>query len=232
MIHAGIIAAGLGERLKETGVPKPLVPVGGRPLVHWTVSALASAGAGSITMLLNTRGREVRASLEAAFPRLEWRFLEWDSPSSFASFRRVSQELAARADRFVVSTVDALMRPADVAAFTRRTLAAEGDAALAVTPFVEDEKPLWADLDASGRVRAIGEDARERRWATCGLYGLSASCARASAGRDHERLRDYWTELVRSGARVDAVVFDKTIDVDRPEDLRSAEEFVKEALCH
>lgn len=232
MIHAGIIAAGLGERLKGAGVPKPLVPVAGRPLVHWTVSALAASGAGSITMLLNTRGREVRASLEAAFPRLEWRFLEWDSPTSWTSFRRVSQELAGVADRFVISTVDALMRPSDVATFTRRALESKADAALAVTPFIEDEKPLWADLDASSRIVAVGDDARARRWLTCGLYGLTASCARASAGREHGRLRDFWTELVRSGAQVDGVVFEKTIDVDRPEDLRSAEKFVKEALCH
>lgn len=226
MSHAGIIAAGLGERLQGAGVPKPLVPVAGRPLVHWTVEALASAGFDSVTILLNTRGREVRSSLERAFPRLSWTFLEWDSPSSWRSFQRVSAELAPRAQRFVVSTVDALLKPEDVAAFTRRATRPPAEACLAVTSFVDDEKPLWADLDERGRIRALGDDARERRWVTCGLYGLSRAVAATLPERRHERLRDFWTALAREGARIEGVPFAKTIDVDRPEDVRAAERFL------
>lgn len=237
MIHAGIIAAGLGERLQGAGVAKPLVPVAGRPLVHWTVEALARAGVGAVTILLNSRGQEVRRSLESAFPRLAWRFLEWDSPSSWESFRRVSTDLACETDRFLISTVDALLRPSDVAAFARRALAPpEGesfrtDATLAVTSFVEDEKPLWVDLGVDGRVTAVGADARQHRWVTCGLYGMSRAAAEGLSGRTHERLRDYWTALAREGARVTAVTFEKTVDVDRPEDVASAETFLRETTC-
>ena len=228
-MKAGIIAAGLGERLKATGVPKPLVPVAGRPLVHWTVAGLQHAGADAITILLNTKGGEVRRSLEAAFPRVQWRFLEWDSPSSWESFRRVSAELAGCAERFVISTVDALARPEDVARFAARALEAGEDAALAVTPFVDDENPLWVDVEA-GRAKAVGADAKRRERVTCGLYGLSRTLARRLPGESHERLRDYWTALAGSGARISAVDIEKTIDVDRPEDLAAAEDFLRSTV--
>jgi hypothetical protein len=163
--------------------------------------------------LLNTRGGEVRRYLEQAFPGLGWRFLEWDSPSSWLSFQRVATELSGQAERFAISTVDALMRPEDVAEFVRRAESADADGTLAVTGFVEDEKPLWVDLAADG------------------LYALSRETARGLDKRRHEKLRDFWTELVREGARVSSVTFEKTVDVDRPEDVRSAETFVRESLC-
>ena len=225
-MHAGIIAAGLGERLKASGLPKPLVPVAGRPLVHWIVAGLQHAGADAITILLNTKGGEVRRSLETAFPRMRWRFLDWDSPSSWESFRRVSAELAGCAERFVISTVDALARPEDVARFAARALEAGEDAALAVTPFVDDENPLWVDVEA-GRAKAVGVDAKRKERVTCGLYGLSGTLARRLPRQEHERLRDYWTTLARSGARISAVDIEKTIDVDRPEDLTAAEDFLR-----
>ncbi len=223
-MKAGIIAAGLGERLKATGTVKPLVPVAGRPLVHWTVAGLERAGADSITILLNGRGGEVRRSLEAAFPRVAWRFLEWDSPSSWESFRRVAVELARESERFVISTVDALARPEDVAGFAERALAS--DAALAITSFVDDEKPLWVDAE-NGLAIAVGADAKRRDRVTCGLYGLSRALARKLPDESHERLRDYWTALARAGAAISAVDIEKTIDVDRPEDLAAAEDFLR-----
>ncbi|MBI4423323.1 MAG: NTP transferase domain-containing protein [Elusimicrobia bacterium] len=228
MIHAGIIAAGLGERLKTAagGGPKPLVEVLGRPLIDWTVDGLRRAGVGRITILLNSRGAPVRRRLEERFPDLRWRFLEWDSPSSWESFRRVCGEVAAEADRFLVSTVDALIPPPDVRLFAARALSADADAALALTLFVDDEKPLWADLDEGGRVTGVGPDARERRWVTCGLYAVSRAAARAQAGLSYGRLRDYWTALAKD-ARVAGVPLGPTLDVDRPEDVATAEDFIR-----
>ena len=228
MRRAGIIAAGLGERLRSAGLPKPLVPVAGRPLIHLTVDALAAGGADSITILLNTKGRAVRRSLESAFPRLAWRFLEWDSPSSWESFRKVCLSLAEDQDRFVVSTTDTLMRPDDAARFARRTETSAADALLAVTSFVDDEKPLWVDFEENGLIKAVGEDAVAHKFITCGLYGMSRTVAQAMVDRTHPRLRDYLKTAVRDGLRVEAVTLGKTIDVDRPEDVAVAEQFLKE----
>lgn len=235
---AGIIAAGEGSRLGRgfPGLPKPLVPVAGRPLVHWVAASLRAAGVRSLWVLLNSRGDAVRAALRGCAPDMRMRFLRRDTASSWESFRLISRALAREAPRFLVSTVDAIVPPAQARRFASRCRAPFGPggsgrppaAALALTRFVDDEKPLWADLDASGRVRSLGEDAVRRRAVTCGLYALSAAAARRlPPARRHGRLRDFWIDLVRSGRAVRGVMLSETVDVDRPEDIPAAERMIR-----
>ena len=226
---AGMIAAGEGSRLSRShpGVIKPLVPVAGRPLSHWIVGTLRAAGAGKLAVLTNSRGRELPQSLSAAFPGFVFDFLTADTASSYESFRLVSRRLAETEEEFLISTVDALVPAGDVARFWAECRAARADAGLALTAHVDDEKPLWADVDETGLVSAVGEDARTRRFVTCGLYFMSRAAAeRLPESSTHARLRDFWRALVASGARVVGPTLSKTLDVDRPEDVVAAEAYL------
>lgn len=227
-MKGGIIAAGEGSRLAKSraGTVKPLIPVAGKPLVHWVVDGLRSSGCREITVLTNSRGGAVRPYLTAAFPGVEFDFVTADTASSFESFRLVSLRLAETEEEFVVSTVDALIRPEDVLRFISECRAAKADAGLALTLHVDDEKPLWADVDASGRVTALGDGAKRKDAVTCGLYYLTRAAARRLPDADaYSRLRDFWTKLA-ADACVRGVLLSKSLDVDRPEDLDAAESFL------
>jgi NDP-sugar pyrophosphorylase family protein len=229
--HAGIIAAGEGSRLAAShpGLVKPLVPVSGVPLCHWVARGLREAGATQITVLLNTRGRAVRESLSRAFPETRWDFLEADTASSWESFRLVSGALSKKTEGFVITTVDSLIPPSQTAFFAARAVECRAEAALALTGFVDDEKPLWADVAADGFVTALGPKARLKNRVTSGLYYMSAAlAARMPEARAFDSLRGYWTSLVEGGVRVAGVNLSKTVDVDRPEDIREAEGFLKQ----
>jgi NDP-sugar pyrophosphorylase family protein len=228
--RAGIIAAGEGSRLalSHPGTVKPLVPVAGRPLSHWTVGSLSGAGARELVVLVNTRGGAVAPSLRAAFPDLAFDFLTADTASSFESFRLVARRLAEKSDDFLISTVDAIVAADDVVRFWTECRSARADAGLALTAHVDDEKPLWADVDERGFVTALGDDARARRKVTCGLYYLTrAAVERLPPASAHARLRDYWRALCAGGARVAGPVLSKTLDVDRPEDVAAAEKHIQ-----
>lgn len=234
MKYAGIIAAGLGERLQEThpGTPKPLVEVGGRPLIDWVVDGLKGAGVERLTLLHNSRGDALRPHLKKEFPGLSWTFLRADTASSWETFRIVASALSQQAESFLMSTVDALVSPEDSARFAREALAPWQEttpaAALALTRFVDDEKPLWADADADGRITALGEDAARKDAVTCGLYALTRAAAEAMPPLSgHGRLREFWTNLVRNKIPIRGVILNKSLDVDRPEDIGAAEEFLK-----
>jgi len=227
-LKAGIIAAGDGLRLAKShpSTVKPLVPVAGAPLCHWVADSLRKSGVKEITFLHNSRGRAVRESLQRRFPDLSWTFLEADTASSWESFRLVCLALAAESEEFVISTVDALVPPEETARFIGTSRACGARAGLALTSFIDDEKPLWADLNENGLVSALGPAAQRRRHATSGLYYLTRALALPEAAA-YSSLRQFWISLVEGGTPVAGVALSKTVDVDRPEDIRQAEDFLK-----
>ncbi len=225
-MKAGIIAAGEGSRLRQMAMIKPLVPVAGKPLIHWIVDGLNFAGCEQITVLTNSKGTAVAPSLTAAFPETKFDFVTADTASSFESFRLVALRIAETESDFVISTTDALIKPEDVKAFVASCRASRCDAGLALTGHVDDEKPLWADIDEVGLVTGLGENARTKRFVTCGLYYMTrAAASRLPAAAAHSRLRDYLSTLTAT-LRVAGVVLSKTLDVDRPSDLIMAERFL------
>ena len=122
--------------------------------------------------------------------------------------------------------VDTVLPEADwVTAHHQAGLALESaDAVVAVTPYVNDEKPLWVDAADDGVVAAFG-----RRGAvdsvTGGLYWLGPRARTAAAVAVNEgtqRLRGFLTGFVASGARVHTVTIPKIIDIDTAADLAEA----------
>jgi mannose-1-phosphate guanylyltransferase len=63
--RALVLAAGFGRRLRPLtdGIPKPLLPVAGRPLVAWTLDALVAAGCEAIAVNLHHLGEAIPAAL-------------------------------------------------------------------------------------------------------------------------------------------------------------------------
>src|ERR1700683_3999532 len=64
-MKALVLAAGRGERMRPlTGVvPKPLLPVAGRPLIAYHLEALARAGIRDVVINLAWLGERIRTSL-------------------------------------------------------------------------------------------------------------------------------------------------------------------------
>lgn len=67
---AVILMAGVGSRLGTNGQPiaKPLVSVGGRPLISWTFESLADAGVRNVYAILGATGDQLAADLTALRP--------------------------------------------------------------------------------------------------------------------------------------------------------------------
>ncbi len=66
-MRAMILAAGRGERMRPLTdhCPKPLLPVGGRPLITYTLDRLAAAGYREVVINLAHLGEQIRTTLGA-----------------------------------------------------------------------------------------------------------------------------------------------------------------------
>ncbi len=225
-VSGGLIAAGTGSRFRQAGFEtvKPMIEVGGRPLLGWSLLQFAAAGIRDISVIFNTTsGPPCKRYLARRFPGVYFSVTCRDTASSFESFLAVLS--AGRRDRMLITTVDAIYLPgkmADLLAF------ADGlpDEAivLGVTDYIDDEKPLYANLAPDGRITALGGPAGPL--VTSGVYLMPCGASRLGRGRAFPALRDFLGFLIECGQPAYGFDMGTAIDVDRPRDLASAEEFI------
>ena len=151
---------------------------------------------------------------------LDFEIIVKTTNSSLESFLEVAGRL--RPGRALISTVDAYC-PADAfLTFVKTAGQFPADATvLAVTPLVDDERPLWASLDASGRVTRMGGDSGDV--VTAGMYLVPEQVTRMLPPPAVKSLREFLIWLLERGEPVYAVVLPVVVDVDRAEDISHAE---------
>ena len=215
-----VIAAGDGSRLAPLGRPKALADVAGRPLVERALANLRAAGIPSAVVLFNERDDECARFVESRFPGFA-RVLRKTTAHSLESFRTVLA--ASPRGRVLVATVDTVCAEEDFVAFARAAERAPADeTVLAVTRLVHDEKPLRVVADPDGRVRRVGGSSGDL--VTCGYYVVSERARFLDPPARLGRLREYLAWLCDSGEPLRALEIANAVDVDRPEDVRLADE--------
>jgi len=229
-VKAAILAAGLGERLLAAGYeqPKPLVPVAGRALIDYVLAAVSDCGLREVACIVNEQSRGIETHCRDHWPDLSFEFIRRTTPNSMESLFTLAPRLDG--GRFLLLTVDSIFAPSTLAAFLE-TASTFDDAqgVLALTSFVEDEKPLWVELDPAGRVATIGPAAAGSSWVTAGFYRFDAAIfAEIAVARraGFTALRQFLGHLVASGYPIYGAAVGKCVDVDRAEDLASATAFV------
>ena len=231
-MKVGILAAGEGSRLRAAGldISKPLLPIAGVPLLGRLLQALQPLAPEEIVCIINHRGSSVVDYVQQHYPTLPMTFVQQDTASSYESFTVLCAHL--RGAPFLVTTVDAVFRPDFLPQFvTAAQQQTDMDMMLALTTFIDDEKPLHVGLDAQQRIRQMGEAARGSAYVTSGFYycapRVSAACARVAPSRV-SALREFLGYLLQQGYWLQGYLAPKMVDVDRPQDIAVAEQFVQE----
>ncbi len=216
-----VIAAGSGSRLRDLGVPKPLVKIAGVPLIEHVLRNFELAGIARAAVIFNESERDCEAFVRERFGKLVETVLVKTTRSSLESFREILA--VAPAGRLLVSTVDAYCPAPDFERFVRKAEALPAAATiLAVTGYVHDEKPLWVTTTRKGRVSVVGGASGDA--VTAGIYVFPEKLRRLGIPPDLGRLRDFLAWLASSGEPIEAVEIEKVVDVDRAEDVAAAEE--------
>lgn len=217
---AGIIAAGQGARLKADGyrTSKALTEVAGRPLIAHALDRMRAVDARAVTIIINEQSDDCRRWLERNAGDLDLDLIVRTTPSSYASFSIVAERLAGAPA--LITTVDSILPVDDFRLFVRSARAFPPDlVVLGVTAHVDDEKPLWASLDADGRLHGLGAASGDH--VTAGLYWVPADRP-ALPPSGFARLRDYLAWLA-ARAPVYGVALPLVFDIDRAHDVEAAD---------
>ena len=231
-MHYAIIAAGEGSRLAQEGVtlPKPLVRLCGEPMIERLINIFVRCNAQSISIIVNEHMTEVREFLESLNLPIPLNLVVKTTPSSMHSFWHLSQVLPE--GKFCLTTVDTIFREQDFARYIEAFEADdESDGLWAVTPFIDDEKPLYVEVDEQMRVTAFRDQPWDgARYVSGGVYAMTHRafptlnrCIEQGIGR----MRNFQRALVADGLRLRAYSIDKIVDVDHAADIDTAQQFIQ-----
>lgn len=234
-MNFGIIAAGQGSRLVQEGVglPKPLVRIEGKPMIGRLIDIFVACGAESVSVIVNEEMTEVAdflCNLATTLP-CDLNIVVKTTPTSMHSFYELSSLMEGKG-RFVITTVDTIFRENDFSKYIEAYADAplDVDGMMAVTGFIDDEKPLYVATGKDDDIVGFLDKPEEGvKFVSGGIYGLSGSaipvlkrCLDEGVGR----MRNYQRALVAAGLNLKAYDMNKIVDVDHASDIASAEAFL------
>jgi choline kinase len=230
-MHAVIVAAGYGSRLRAVSPSKPLTPVAGVALIDRVIMAARDGGASAFTVVTGHEGKALEAHLAQAARAYRVdvtcvRTDDWSRPNGYSVLTGAAQ---VGPERHLLMMADHLFDPALVA-----TVIAAPPAPLVLGVDRRLNNPL-VDLDDVTRVRTDGE-----RIVAIGKHLPDFDCydtgVFAVDGRFHDALRASIAEggagsisagvetlAVAGEARVVDVGDAWWLDVDDPRALAQAE---------
>jgi len=248
-MHYAIIAAGEGSRLRDEGIllPKPLVPIGGQAMVDRLMDIMIRCGAESVSVICNSQMTQVQEHLMSYrdnHPGLVLNLIVESTPSSMHSLARLADVIPE--GKVCVTTVDTVFHEREFAAYVQAFEHCQSGL-FAVTPFVDDERPLWVACSKEGEERIGGrvcpviegffDDESEMsddvwHFVSGGIYGLETATAwpvlRRCLAEGQSRMRNFQRALVRANVPLLAYLFGKIMDIDHADDLQQADAWLDE----
>lgn len=227
-MHALILAGGEGARLRDDGVatPKAFVEIGGRPLILRLRETMRALGCESVTAAIRRTALSEADPLSRSALMEAFRVVPCVTPSSLHTLARGMA--AVPPGPLLCTMVDTIMREEDWRRlFTEadRWLRDGADACVAVTPYVDDEKPLWVARRRNGVVTAFRADPIVPAVVTGGVYFLSSrirNLVPRVLSLGVARMRGFLGWLVEHGYFVATVEVERIVDLDRGRDLSVA----------
>ena len=239
-----ILAAGEGSRLADEGIklPKPLVPVNGEPMIDRLVRIFMSCGAEDIFIITNNLTDLTKNHLaELVEQGVPLRFIVKTTPSSMHSFYELMPLIGT--GKFCLTTVDTIFREVEFRRYIKAFEQDGHDGLMAVTDYVDDEKPLWVSTDEEHRITGFHDSledfkaseltsqdpASDCKYVSGGIYCLDHKCfptLEACIDRGQSRMRNFQRQLVADGLRLQAYPFSMILDVDHAADIVQAEKFL------
>ena len=229
-MNYAIIAAGEGSRLVQEGVtlPKPLVKLNGVEMIRRLIDIFLKNNASSISIIVNeemTQVQDYLTNLELGIP---FNVVIKSTPSSMHSFFELRDFL--RDGKFCLTTVDTIFKEDEFSEYIQTFINdSESDGMMAVTDFIDDEKPLYVDVNDRMAIKGFLDHSDNCKYISGGIYGLTPKAIdtlEACLNSGQARMRNFQRQLVADNLQLKAYPFEKIVDVDHAGDIVKAEKFL------
>lgn len=229
-MRAMVMAAGLGTRLRPltNDLPKPLVPVGGKPMIEYVLASLARHGVTEALLNIHYLPEKMRSFAEAwnqagRQPRLSLQDESGKILGSGGGVALAAPWLFAGEDCAIICNSDVLAQP-DLTALLRAHRSSGLPCTLTVMAHPDAGRKFTGLRVSGGKVVAF-EKSGDGLFHFPGFYAISreAVARMPSAGDEFSIVEKLWRPLAAEG-KLGAFLYEgKYMDLGTVEDLKAAE---------
>ncbi len=226
-IDAVIMAGGKGTRLRPLTLdtPKPLLKVGGKPIVEYNIDRLRLYGIQNLTISIKYLGQQLIDYFEDGKDReMHISYVEEDQP--LGTIGAVGLVESFENDYILVMNSDILTN-IDFENLFEALLEMDGDMIVATTPY--QVKIPYGVIETDGdRIKALKEKPTYTYYSNAGIYIFKKNHLKLIPKNSHFNATDLMDALIENGQKVvHFPILGYWLDVGKHEDFEKAQNDVK-----
>lgn len=228
-VDAALMAGGRGERLRPMTLttPKPLLKVGGKPIIDYNVDSLIRYGVQNIFVTVNYLKEQIQEHFRT--PDYEGKVTCIEEPTRLGTLGSVALIDDFKHDHVIVMNSD-LLTNIDFEALWQHHI--RSGAALTMSTIPYTVSVPFAILKTSGdRVEGLEEKPSYNYFANAGVYMIDRKVLGDIKKGEYLDAPDFVESLIAKGLKVSHYAIEGTwIDIGSPDDFRYANEVASRSL--
>lgn len=226
-VDAVIMAGGRGERLRPLTdtMPKPMLPLGDKPIIAYNIDRMLEYGIANITISVRYLGEQIKACFGDGKERnAQIRYVDEDKP--LGTLGAAGKIHHFTNDTILVMNSD-LFTNIDLEEFYIHFLESDADMAVASVPY-NVTVPYAVMQTSEGLIRAFEEKPTYTYYSNGGIYLIKRSVIAELEEDERCDATDLMQRLIDKGRRLTYFpLVGYWIDIGKPEDYKKAQEFIK-----
>lgn len=227
-MDAVLMAGGEGKRLRPLteNTPKPLLKVGGKPIIEYNIDRLAHVGVTNIYLSINYLGEQLEAYFEdGSSKNIKIDYLREQKPLGTIGSVLLVEEF--QHDDILVMNSD-LLTNIDFADFYKSFKDANADMAVAATSYHVDVPYAVLETDENQNVKTLKEKPRYTYFSNAGIYIIKKKLLNMIPEGEFYDITDLMEKVIEMNYKlITYPINGYWLDIGKHEDFKKAQEDIK-----
>ncbi|WP_332029724.1 nucleotidyltransferase family protein [Kaistella sp.] len=227
-LDAVLMAGGEGKRLRPLteNTPKPLLKVGGKPIIEYNIDRLANVGVENIYLSINYLGEQLEAYFEdGSSKNIKIDYLREEKPLGTIGSVLLVEEF--QHEDILVMNSD-LLTNIDFADFYKTFKESNADMAVAATSYHVDVPYAVLETDDNQNVKTLKEKPRYTYFSNAGIYIIKKKLLSMIPKGEFYDITDLMEKVIEMDHKlVTYPINGYWLDIGKHEDFKKAQEDIK-----